>query len=373
MSSQIENVATESADCVVIGAGVVGLAVARAMARKGREVLLIEAEEAFGSITSARNSEVIHAGIYYPHGSLKERLCVEGRDKMYAFCHAYGVTYKRTTKIVFAANEEEVAPLKKLQAHAAQSGVFMTYMTGPEAQKLEPNLKCAGALLSPLTGIIDSHGYMLAILGDAEAHGAMIAYNSPVIGGEVTDDGVIIHTGGEAPLSLKCKTVINCAGLSAQTVSRSIKGLPIPHIPPQHYAKGNYFYLSGKAPFSRLIYPLPGAYSLGVHYTLDLAGQGRFGPDVEWIDSINYDVNEGRAASFYQAIRKYWPDLPDGSLRPGYSGIRPKIQAQGEATKDFMIQFPADTGVNGFVALYGIESPGLTSSLAIADYVAERL
>lgn len=365
--------AVESVDCVVIGAGVVGLAVARAAARAGREVLIVEAEEAFGSVTSARNSEVIHAGIYYPHGSLKERLCIEGRDKLYAFCHAYGVTYKRTTKLVFAANEGEVAPLKKLQAHSAQGGVYMTFLTGDEAKKLEPQLQCAAALLSPLTGIVDSHGFMLAILGDAEAHGAVIAYNSPVVGGEATEDGVILHAGGASPMTLKCKTVINCAGLSAQGISRAIKGVSPATIPPQHYAKGNYFYLSGKAPFSRLIYPLPGAHSLGLHYTLDLAGQGRFGPDVEWIDAINYDVHEGRAASFYEAIRKYWPGLPDGALRPGYSGIRPKIQAKGEAAKDFLIQTPNETGVNGYVALYGIESPGLTSSLAIGDYVAERL
>jgi L-2-hydroxyglutarate oxidase LhgO len=363
----------ESVDCVVIGAGVVGLAVARAMARKGREVLILEAEEAFGSVTSARNSEVIHAGIYYPHGSLKERLCVAGRDKLYAFCHAYGVTYKRTTKLVFAADEGEVAGLKKLQAHADDSGVYMTWLPAAEAKKLEPNLKCAAALLSPLTGIVDSHGFMLAILGDAEAHGAVIAYNSPVTGGEAVDGGVLIHAGGAAPMTLKAKTVINCAGLSAQTVSRAVKGIKPGSVPPQHYAKGNYFYLSGKAPFSRLIYPLPGAHSLGLHYTLDLAGQGRFGPDVEWVDAVNYDVDEGRAASFYAAIRKYWPDLPDDALRPGYSGIRPKIQAKGEPTKDFDIQTPAETGINGFMALYGIESPGLTCSLAISDYVAARL
>jgi L-2-hydroxyglutarate oxidase LhgO len=363
----------ESVDCVVIGAGVVGLAVARAMARKGREVLILEAEEAFGSVTSARNSEVIHAGIYYSHGSLKERLCIEGRDKLYAFCHAYGVTYKRTTKLVFAADDSEVAGLKKLQAHSATGGVYMTYLSANEAKKLEPHLVCAAALLSPLTGIIDSHGFMLAILGDAEAHGAVIAYNSPVVSGEAAGDGVIIHAGGAAPMTLKAKTAINCAGLSAQTVSRSIKGVPVPSIPPQHYAKGNYFYLSGKAPFSRLIYPLPGAHSLGLHYTLDLAGQGRFGPDIEWVENINYDVDESRAASFYAAIRKYWPDLPDDALRPGYSGIRPKIQAKGELARDFMIQMANETGVNGFVSLYGIESPGLTSSLAIADYVAERL
>jgi len=367
----------ETADCVVIGAGVVGLATARALARQGREVLILEAADAFGTVTSSRNSEVIHAGIYYPHGSLKERLCVEGRDKMYAFCHAYGVTYKRTTKLVFAADESEIPGLKKLHDHAAKSGVYMTWMNGAEAKKLEPQLVCAAALLSPLTGIIDSHGFMLAILGDAETHGASIAYESPVTGGRVTPEGVVLDVGGSANMSLLCRTVVNCAGLSAQSVSRSIEGLAPSTVPPQHYAKGSYFYLSGKPPFSRLIYPLPGVGTLGLHYTLDMAGQGRFGPDIEWVDKLDYLVTEERAPSFYAAIRKYWPDLPDGALRPGYSGIRPKIQAPGEPNKDFVIQMqgegPGRTGVNGFVALYGIESPGLTSSLAIADYVAERL
>ena len=364
----------ETTDCVVIGAGVVGLATARAMARKGREVLILESEDAFGTATSSRNSEVIHAGISYVHGSLKERLCVEGRDKLYAFCDAYGVTYKRVTKVVYAADDSQIDALKKLQAHAAASGVYMTWMPRADVKRIEPNLECAAALHSPLTGIVDGHGYMLALLGDAEKEGAAIAYNSPVTGGRADDDGVILDIGGKDVMSLKARTVINCAGLGAQTISHSIADIKPGSVPPQHYAKGNYFYLSGKPPFKRLVYPLPGKASLGLHYTLDLAGQARFGPDLEWVDTLDYKVDESREPSFYEAIRKYWPDLPDGALRPGYSGIRPKIQGPGESAKDFDIQTtPAETGVNGFVALYGIESPGLTSSLAIADYVADRV
>ncbi len=363
----------ETADCVVIGAGVVGLAVARAMARKGREVLILEAESAFGSVTSSRNSEVIHAGINYAHGSLKERLCVEGRDKLYAFCDAYRVTYKRTTKLVYAEDESQVPGLRKLQAHAAASGVYMSWMEAKEAQRLEPALHCAAALHSPLSGIVDSHGFMLAMLGDAEAHGAAIAYNSPVVGGAAADGHVILSVGGAEAMQLAARTVINCAGLGAQTLSRSIQGIKPSSVPVQHYAKGSYFYLSGKPPFSRLIYPLPGIASLGVHYTPDLSGQGRFGPDLQWVDTLDYHVDESRIGLFYAEIRKYWPDLKDGALRPGYSGIRPKIQGPGEPAVDFMIQTPEATGVNGFIALYGIESPGLTSSLAIGDAVAERV
>ena len=363
----------EVADCVVIGAGVVGLATARAQARKGRDVLILESEDAFGTATSSRNSEVIHAGIFYVHGSLKERLCIEGRDKIYAFCDAYGVTYKRTTKVVYATDDSQLPGLKKLQTHAANSGVHMTWMSRADIKRIEPNLECAAALHSPLTGIIDSHAYMLALLGDAEAHGATIAYNSPVVGGRADGDGVIIDAGGEAGMSLRARTVINCAGLGAQGISRAITGVKPETIPPQHYAKGNYFYLSGRPPFTRLIYPLPGTASLGLHYTLDLADQGRFGPDLEWTDKLDYHVDESREALFYQEIRKYWPALPDGALRPGYSGIRPKIQGPGEPAKDFAIHTAAETGVNGFVALYGIESPGLTSSIAIADYVADRV
>ncbi len=363
----------DSVDCVVIGAGVVGLAVARAMARKGREVLILESEDAFGTATSSRNSEVIHAGIFYAHGSLKERLCIEGRDKLYAFCDAYGVTCKRTTKLVYVSTEDELPALKKLQTHCAEAGVPMIWLTQEDARGLEPNLKCVAALHSPMTGIVDSHAYMLALLGDAESHGGTIVYNSPVVGGRGSDSGVILNVGGAEGMELEARTVINCAGLGAQGISRNITGIIPASIPPQHYAKGNYFYLSGKPPFSRLIYPLPGKASLGLHYTLDLAGQGRFGPDIEWVDTLDYKVNEAREPVFYAEIRKYWPDLPDGALRPGYSGIRPKIQGPGESAKDFVIQTPQETGVNGFLALYGIESPGLTSSLAIADAVAERV
>ena len=342
------------------------------MARKGREVLILESEDAFGTATSSRNSEVIHAGIFYTHGSLKERLCIEGRDKLYAFCDAYGITYKRTTKIVYA-EDGQIDGLKALQKHAANSGVHMTWMTSADAKRIEPNLHCAAALHSPLTGILDSHAFMLALLGEAEEKGGAIAYNTPVIGGRGREDGVEIDTGGSSAMTLHARTVINCAGLGAQAIGRVIAGVKPGTVPPQHYAKGNYFYLSGKPPFTRLIYPLPGKASLGLHYTLDLAGQGRFGPDIQWVDKIDYHVDESREPLFAAEIRKYWPEMPDGVLRPGYAGIRPKIQGPGEPSKDFVIQMPEDTGVNGFVALYGIESPGLTSSLAIADYVADRL
>jgi L-2-hydroxyglutarate oxidase LhgO len=363
----------ESADCVVIGAGVVGLAVARAMARKGREVLILESEALIGSITSARNSEVIHAGIHYPHGSLKERLCVMGRDMVYAFCDEYGITYDRATKLVVATDDSEIPQLRALQEHAAKGGVYMTWLTGEDARQIEPKLACAAALHSPLTGIVDSHGLMLAYLGDAEAHGASMALKSPVTGGRAVDGGIEIDVGGETGMSLSCRTVINCAGLGAQAVSGSIVGVKPDSIPKQYLGKGNYFYLSGRAPFKRLIYPLPGVASLGLHYTRDMSGQGRFGPDLQWTTELDYTVDENRAADFYAAIRRYWPDLPDGALRPGYAGIRPKIQAPGEGARDFMIQTPDQTGVNGFLALYGIESPGLTSSLAIAEYVAQRV
>jgi len=364
---------SDSVDCVVIGAGVVGLAIARAMAMAGKDVIVLDAENAIGTGTSSRNSEVIHAGIYYPEGSLKAKLCVRGRDMMYAFCADHGVTARKTTKLVFAADENEVAGLKNLQSHAGRNGVPLEWMTRQEAIDLEPNLECAAALLSPETGIVDSHSFMLALQGDAERAGAVVAFNSPVNGGRQHGNSVSLDVGGEEPTTLTAGLVINSAGLGAQQISRAIEGVASDSVPPLHFAKGSYFHLSGKPPFSRLIYPLPGSASLGLHYTLDLSGQARFGPDIEWVDSPTFDVDPARAALFYDAVRAYWPDLPEDALRPGYAGIRPKIQANGEAAKDFSIQMPSDTGLPGYCALYGIESPGLTSSLAIAEYVAERL
>ena len=363
----------ETADCVVIGAGVVGLAVARAFARAGREVLILESASEFGTGTSSRNSEVIHAGIFYDHGSLKERLCVEGRDKLYSFCDAYGVNYKRTTKLVYANDESEIPELKRLQKHADESGVYMTLLSKADVSHLEPHLRCAAALHSPLTGVVDSHGFMLALLGDAESNGAVVAYNSPVKGGRGTDGDLELEIGGTTPMTLRARTVINCAGLFATSVSTNIAGVPTDTIPKLHYAKGNYFYLNGKTPFKRLIYPLPQLTSLGIHYSVDLSGQGRFGPDIEYVNDIDYTVDENLADKFYAAIREYWPDLPDGALRPGYSGIRPKLQGPKDPRCDFVIQGPDITSVNGYIALYGIESPGLTSSLAIADTLVERL
>jgi L-2-hydroxyglutarate oxidase LhgO len=364
---------TETTDCIVIGAGVVGLAIARAMAIAGREVIVLEGADAIGTATSSRNSEVVHAGIYYPEGSLKAQLCVEGRRQMYQFCDTHGVSAKKTTKLIFAANDSEIDGLKNLQAHAERNDVALEWLSASEVSRLEPNLDCASALLSPETGILDSHGFMLALQGDAERYGAVIAFNSPVIKGCSTGKGVELRVGDHEETVLEGKTVINCAGLGAQEVSHSIVGANETAIPHLHYAKGSYFYLSGKAPFSRLIYPLPGSASLGLHYTLDLSGQARFGPDIEWIDSINYTVEPSTAGHFYKAIRKYWPSLKDGELRPGYSGIRPKLQSKGSPVEDFCIQFPQETGCLGYCALYGIESPGLTASLAIADYVVKHL
>ena len=366
----------ESVDCVVIGAGVVGLAVARRLAMAGREVIVLEAEGIVGSHTSSRNSEVIHAGIYYPTGSRKARVCVEGRRALYRYCEEHGVPYANVGKLIVAAEEAELPRLRAIQAKAAENGVDdLRYFDRRAIERLEPAVSAAGGLLSPSTGIVDSHRLMHAYEGDAADAGAMIAFRSPVEGGEVRgDDGaIVLRVGGESPMALACRTVVNCAGLFAQEVARSLSGVPPDAIPPRRLAKGNYYALTGPQPFSRLVYPLPGRSVLGVHVGLDLAGRCRFGPDLEWVEEIDYSVDPGRADRFYAAVRTYYPELRDGSLQPDYSGIRPKLHGPGEPQPDFMIQGAEAHGAPGLVNLYGIESPGLTSSLALADEVAARV
>ncbi|GHD39057.1 hypothetical protein GCM10017083_00490 [Thalassobaculum fulvum] len=366
---------SERVDAVVIGAGVVGLACARALALQGREVLVLEKAEAIGTETSSRHSEVIHAGIYYPVGSLKARFCVEGKLKMYRFLDEHGVPYKRLGKLIVATSEDQIPALQQIQDRAVKAGVDdLTFLSHNEVTAMEPDLRCVTALLSPSTGVLDSHSYMLALQGDAEERGGMIAFHAPVEGGRIDEDGIELVVGGADPMTLKATTVVNSGGLHAQPLAASLQGFPAGHVPPQYFCKGNYYTLSGvRAPFSHLIYPAPEQAGLGIHLTLDLGGQARFGPDVEWVDSIDYTVDPRRADSFYAAVRKYWPGLPDDSLQPGYAGMRPKIQAPGTPALDFMVQGPRDHGVPGLVNLFGIESPGVTSSLAIADHVAELL
>jgi L-2-hydroxyglutarate oxidase LhgO len=365
----------ETVDTVVIGAGVVGLAVARALALAGREVIVLEADTAFGTGTSSRNSEVIHAGLYYPTGSLRAQLCVRGKRLLYDYCASHGVAHQRCGKLIVASQQDELPALDRLQATAAANGVpDLQRLSADQALALEPALRCVGALLSPSTGIIDSHGLMLALLGDAERAGAMLALCSPVLGGRVSGDGLELDVGGDAPMTLRTRAVVNSAGLQAPAVARALAGLHARHVPADHLAKGCYFTLSGRPPFSRLVYPAPGQSShLGVHLTLDLGGQARFGPSFEWVDQIDYDVDPAGAEAFYAEVRRYWPGLPDGALQPGYAGLRPKISGPGEPAADFRIDGPAVHGVAGLVNLFGIESPGLTASLAIAEQVAALL
>jgi len=361
-------------DCVVIGAGVVGLSVARRLALAGMEVVVLEAAEAIGTETSSRNSEVIHAGIYYPTGSLKARYCVAGKRALYDYCESHGVEHRRCGKFIVATSDAEVPELERLKTVAAANGVpDLEWRTPEEVCAEEPAVFCVAALWSPSTGIIDSHGLMLAYQGDAEEAGTMLAFYSPVTGGMVEDDGILLSVGGENAIDIKADRVVNAAGLHAQKVAGSLRGLAPEFVPPTYYAKGNYYSLIGKPPFTRPIYPVPERAGLGVHVTVDLGGQVRFGPDVEWIDRINYDVDPKRADKFYDAVRKYYPALADGAIQPAYSGIRPKLQAPDEAAKDFVLQGPDEHGINGLVNLFGIESPGLTASLAIADTVAGML
>jgi L-2-hydroxyglutarate oxidase LhgO len=362
----------EKLDAVVIGAGVVGLAVARELAMAGRELVILEAEDAIGTHTSSRNSEVIHAGIYYPKGSLKAVSCVEGKALLYEYCVSHGVPHKRSGKLIVAADDSQLSELQNIQTKAHANGVTdVVWMTRDQALALEPELSCVAALYSPSTGIIDSHSLMLAYLGDAESHGAMLALKSPLERAFVRNDGFELHVAGSEPI--QCNVLINSAGLKAPTVARRMEGYRAELAPGEYYAKGNYYSLARRSPFSRLIYPVPEPGGLGVHVTLDLAGQARFGPDVEWVERIGYDVDPRRADRFYAAIRRYWPALPDGALLPGYSGIRPKTAGPGEPAPDFHIQGPREHGVPRLVHLFGIESPGLTASLSLAGLVLNEL
>ncbi|BAE52621.1 NAD(P)/FAD-dependent oxidoreductase [Paramagnetospirillum magneticum] len=363
--------AAERVDCVVIGAGVVGLAVARSLAHAGAEVIILEAEGAIGSGISSRNSEVIHAGMYYPAGSLRARLCVEGNRLLRDYAASRGVAHAMTGKLIVATDEAEAAQLDAILAKGRANGVEgLTRISAAHAREMEPDLACVAALWSPATGIIDTHGLMLSLLGEAEERGAALALKSPVTGGRATDDGMLLSVGGAEPTTLLARNVVLAAGLSSPRLGAA---LGLKNVPPAHLCKGNYFTLSGRTPFTRLVYPVPVAAGLGVHFTLDLGGRGRFGPDVEWVEAEDYQVDPRRGDSFYAAIRRYWPDLADGALEPAYAGIRPKITAEGEPAADFLIHGPRETGVPGVAALYGIESPGLTSSLAIAGHVGELL
>jgi L-2-hydroxyglutarate oxidase LhgO len=364
----------ERVDCVVVGAGVIGLAAARRLALAGREVIVLEAAEAIGTETSSRNSEVIHAGIYYPQGSLKAASCVEGRELLYRYCVERGIPHARIGKLIVATSEGQHPVLEQLLQRARAAGVHdLRWVERDEARELEPAVRCTRALLSPSTGIIDSHALMLAYQGEAEDHGAFVAFHSPLERAVVQDDGIRIEVGGQAPMQLLARVLVNSAGLHAPDLARRIEGLDPSRVPTPYLCKGHYFTLAGRSPFRHLIYPVPDTAGLGVHVTLDLAGAARFGPDVEWIEAIDYDVPAGRALLFYDAIRDYWPELPDGALQPGYTGIRPKIVPAGAPPGDFVVQGPAEHGVQGLVNLYGIESPGLTSSLPLADRVSAAL
>ncbi len=362
----------EQIDCVIVGAGVIGLAIARRLAQAGREVIVLEAAEGIGTVTSSRNSEVIHAGIYYKAGSLMAQMCVAGKRALYRYCDDRGVPYRNCGKLIIATSAKEAEKLQSIRAHAEANGVCdMRILSGEAARALEPALDCDAALLSPSTGIIDSHAYMLALRGEAEDAGAAFAFHTPLLRAKARGGLIELDAGGEVPMTLECRLLVNAAGLDAPATARNIEGMPAALVPKAYLAKGNYFSCSAKAPFSRLIYPVPEPGGLGVHLTLDMAGQARFGPDVEWVEAIDYAVDPTRAERFYPAIRKYWPTLPDGALMPSYSGMRPKIVPPAVASQDFVIQGPRDHGVDGLINLFGIESPGLTSSLAIADRVGE--
>ena len=366
----------EAADAVVIGAGVVGLAVARALAMSGREVLVIEAEAAIGEGTSSRNSEVIHAGIYYPRGSLKARLCVRGRDLLYGFCARNGVAAEAIGKLIVAVTPEELPALQALVATAAGNGVDnLQPLDAAAARTLEPALHCEAALLSPSTGIVDSHGYMLALQGQAEAHGAMVVHHTRVLRGRVGVSGVLLDIADAdgAEMTLSCRSIVNCAGHGAHAIARDMAGLDPCSIPPRYLAKGRYLTVSGASPFRHLIYPMPVPGALGVHVTLDLGGRIKLGPDISWVDEMDFTVEPEIIDGFRQSVRRYWPDVMERELELGYAGVRPKIHGPESSFADFMISGPEAHGIPGLVNLFGIESPGLTASLAIAEMVAGQI
>lgn len=361
-------------DAVVVGAGVVGLACARALSTAGCSTLIIERHSSFGTETSSRNSEVIHAGLYYPKNSLKAKLCVEGKQLLYEFCEYHHVDHKQTGKLIIASSESQISKLEDIQRRAKENSVDdLHLLSKAEVAAIEPAVSCVRGLLSPSTGIVDSHGLMLALLGDAERRGAIASFRSNVSQISRHAGGFAIAVDGDEATIVTTRYLVNAAGLSAAAVAATIEGLDKLHIPPLYLAKGTYFSFAGNAPFSRLVYPVPEPGGLGVHFTIDLSGQGRFGPDVEWVDEVNYEVDPRRSDRFYESIRKYWPNLPDGTLSPTFSGIRPKLSPAGSPDSDFLIQTSEMHGIAGLVNLFGIESPGLTGSLAIAEYTAEKL
>ena len=366
---------TERVECAVIGAGVVGLAVARALALAGREVIVLEAEGQIGTGVSSRNSEVVHAGIYYPPGSLRARFCIPGREALYAYCTERGIGARRIGKVIVAGADAQIETLRRLLANAQACGADdVTLVDAGAVNQLEPDVRCVAGLISPSSGIVDSHAFMLALLGDIEDNGGMIAFGTPVTGGAVIYGGLRLKTGGGSPMEIEARHVVNCAGLGAVALAKSLRGLNPATVPRAYLAKGNYFSLVGvKAPFRHLVYPVPEPGGLGIHATLDLAGQARFGPDVEWIDTLDYAANPARLAAFETAIRAYWPGLPDKALQASYAGVRPKITGPGEAAADFVIRGPVEHDAAGLWNLFGIESPGLTASLAIADYVCASM
>jgi L-2-hydroxyglutarate oxidase LhgO len=361
-------------DAVIVGAGAVGLACAYALAQRGQGVVVLEREARIGAGVSARNSEVIHAGLHYPTGSLKARLCVEGRRALYGFLDSHDVAHDKCGKLIVATEESEIVSLQNLAQQALINGVEgARWLSGAEARALEPELRCVAALESNESGILDAHGYMLALQGEIEARGGAIALNSPFLNAQRVGDGWEIGVGGAAPASVSTARLVIAAGLSAQECARGVEGFLAARIPPLHFGKGNYFALQGvKAPFERLIYPPPIPGALGTHYRRDLGGVARFGPDLEFVEHEDYNVDPARVESFYATVRRFWPALPDGALASDYAGIRPKLHGPGEPQGDFVIDGRAAHGIPGLVCLFGIESPGLTASLAIGEEVAAR-